>query len=152
MLARWARRRANARRENGQHFLRAHTARQDGQGDAVALTDIAAELQLPRARVHRLAKRLSRDGYVAIHNGACSLTEQGQKEAEFVVKSHRLWEYYLVYRSILERDHVDRPADEAEHILTPEMIEQLETLLANENIDIDIHKTGSGYRRTGDDG
>ncbi len=152
VLARWARRRANARRENGQHFLRAHTARQDGQGDAVALTDIAAELQLPRARVHRLAKRLSRDGCVAIHNGACSLTEQGQKEAEFVVKSHRLWEYYLVYRSILERDHVDRPADEAEHILTPEMIEQLETLLANENIDIDIHKTGSGYRRTGDDG
>lgn len=152
VLARWARRRENALRENGQHFLRAYVALRAGHGDAVALTAIADELQVSRRRVQRLAKRLSRDGWVARHNGACSLTAQGQKEAAFVVKSHRLWEYYLVYRSILERDHVDRPADEVEHILTPEMIDQLETLLANENIDTDIHATDSGYRRTGGDG
>ena len=152
VLARWARRRENALRETGQHFLRAYVALQAGQGDAVTLTDLADELQVPRRRVQRLAKRLSRCGWVARHNGACSLTAQGQKEAAFVVKSHRLWEYYLVYRSILERDHVERPADEVEHILTPEMIEQLETLLANENIDTDIHTTDSGYRRTGGDG
>ncbi|MDE2722362.1 MAG: hypothetical protein OXI59_03200, partial [Gemmatimonadota bacterium] len=76
------------------------------------------------------------------------------KEANFVVKSHQLWEYYLVYRSILEVDHVDRSADEVEHILTPEIIEQLELILAQEGIDVvgDIHKTHSGYRRTGEDG
>ena len=148
VVARWARKRANARRENGQHFLRAYVALQDGDG--VALSDLADELQLPRSRVQRLAKRLSRNGWIGMHNGACSLTERGKKEADFVVKSHRLWEYYLVYRSILETDHVDRPADEVEHILTPEMIDQLETLLANENIEVDIHGTGSGYRRMGD--
>ena len=150
VLARWARRRANALRENRQHFLRAYVALQDGE--AIALSALADELQLPQSRVQRLAKRLSRDGWIGVHNGACSLTERGKKEAAFVVKSHRLWEYYLVYGAILETDHVDRPADEVEHILTPEMIEQLETLLANENIEVDIHGTGSGYRRTGDDG
>ena len=105
-------------------------------------------------RVRRLAKRLARDGWVSLHNGACSLTELGHKEADFVVKSHQLWEYYLVYRSILEEDHVDRSADEVEHILTPEIIEQLETFLAEEDIDVagDIHKTQSGYRRAGEDG
>ncbi len=153
VLARRARRRANARRENGQHFLRAFAALQAQSRRSVALSDLAGELQVPRYRVHRLAKRLARDGWVTLCNGACSLTEQGQQEADFVVKSHRLWEYYLVYQSILEQDHVDRPADEVEHILTPEIIAQLETILARENIDVvgDIHKTGSKYRRTGDD-
>ena len=91
---------------------------------------------------------------MSLHNGACSLTELGHQEADFVVKSHQLWEYYLVYRSILEEDHVDRSADEVEHILTPEIIEQLETFLAEEDIDVagDIHKTQSGYRRAGEDG
>ena len=153
VLARRMRLRANALRENGQHFLRAYLAlkRQDKQ--EVVLTDLAGELQLPLYRVRRLAKRLARDGWVSLHNGACSLTELGHKEADFVVKSHQLWEYYLVYRSILEEDHVDRPADEVEHILTPEIIEQLETILAEEDIDIvgDIHKADSGYRRTGED-
>ena len=153
VLARWARLRANALRENGQHFLRAYLALQAQNEREVVLSDLANELQLPLYRVRRLAKRLARDGRVSLHNGACSLTELGHKEADFVVKSHQLWEYYLVYRSILEEDHVDRSADEVEHILTPEIIEQLESILAQEDIDIvgDIHKTHSGYRRTGQD-
>lgn len=154
VLARWARLRANALRENGQHFLRAYLALQARGKLEVVLLDLASELQLPLYRVRRLAKRLARDGWVNMRNGACSLTELGQKEADFVVKSHQLWEYYLVYRSILEKDHVDRPADEVEHILTPEIIEQLETILVQEDIDVseDIHKTHSGYRRAGEDG
>ena len=154
VLARWARLRANALRENGQHFLRAYLALQARDRGEVVLSDLASELQLPLYRVRRLAKRLACDGWVNMHNGACSLTELGHKEADFVVKSHQLWEYYLVYRSILEEDHVDRSADEVEHILTPEIIEQLETFLAEEDIDVagDIHKTQSGYRRAGEDG
>lgn len=153
VLARWARLRANALRENGQHFLRAYLALQMQDKGEVVLADLARELQLPLYRVRRLAKRLARDGWVNLHNGACSLTELGHKEAVFVVKSHQLWEYYLVYRSILEEDHVDRSADEVEHILTPEIIEQLESILAQEDISVvgDIHKTHSGYRRTGQD-
>lgn len=154
VLARWIRLRANALRENGQHFLRAYIALQTQDKGEVVLADLASELQLPLYRVRRLAKRLARDGWVNLHNGACSLTELGHKEADFVVRSHQLWEYYLVYRSILEEDHVDRSADEVEHILTPEIIEQLESILAQEDIDIveGIHKTHSGYRRSGEDG
>lgn len=153
VLARWTRLRANALRENGQHFLRAFMALQARGKQELVFSDLASELQLPLYRIRRLAKRLARFGWVSLHNGACSLTELGQKEADFVIKSHQLWEYYLVYRSILEVDHVDRPADEVEHILTPEIIEQLESILAQEDIDVvgDIHKTDSGYRRTGQD-
>jgi Mn-dependent DtxR family transcriptional regulator len=66
-----------------------------------------------------------------------------------------LWEYYLVYRSILGEDHVDRPADEVEHILTPRIIERLEQILVAENIDVEnvssIHNTESGFRKAGQD-
>ena len=60
------------------------------------------------------------------------LTELGLEEGMFIVKSHRL--YYLYYRSILDIDHVDRSADEVEHLLTPEIIMQIEKLLEKEEL------------------
>ena len=64
VLARWIRLRANALRENGQHFLRAYLALQTQDKREVVLADLARELQLPLYRVRRLAKRLVRDGWV----------------------------------------------------------------------------------------
>ena len=74
----------------------------------------------------------------------------------FIVKSHRLWEYYLYYRSILDIDHVDRSADEVEHLLTPEIIVQIEKLLEKErgispNEVVNIHGSLSHYRKRGQD-
>ena len=76
-------------------------------------------------------------------------------EATFVVKSHRLWEHFLVYRDILAPDHVDRPADEVEHLLTPEIIVRLEEILERDHgLDparvINIHETGSRYGAGGE--
>ena len=65
-----------------------------------------------------------------------TLTAQGKKDAEFVLKSHRLWEYYLIHRSNLKLDHVDRPADDVEHILTPEIVEALERSLRESEVDV----------------
>ena len=70
------------------------------------------------------------------------------------MKSHRLWEHYLVYRDILSADHVDRPADEVEHLLTPVILERLEEILQRDHgIDtelvVDIHGSGSQYRTAG---
>ena len=80
------------------------------------------------------------------------LTAEGNKEAEFVVKSHRLWEHYLRLRTNLEADHVDRPADEVEHILTPEIIAKIEDILSTEDpIHQPVHEDSHGYREGGTD-
>ena len=55
---------------------------------------------------------------------------------------------------LLDADHVDRPADEVEHLLTPEIIADLEQIIAEERgIDpdevVNIHGTLSHYRRGG---
>ncbi|NGX47265.1 MAG: Manganese transport system membrane protein MntB [Chlamydiae bacterium] len=56
------------------------------------------------------------------------LTEEGFEEAEKLVRLHRLWEVYLVHMG-QESDRVHHSAEEMEHILTPEIEKQLQSLL-----------------------
>jgi len=104
-----------------------------------------------------MARRLRRAGLVEARNGGWELSSRGLEEGLFVVKSHRLWEHYLYYRSILTVDHVDRPADEVEHLLTPEIIARLEEILTLEKgIDpaqiVNLHTDKGRYRQGGRDG
>jgi manganese/zinc/iron transport system permease protein len=57
------------------------------------------------------------------------LTPEGASAARRIVRAHRLWEIYLIERAEIAPDHVDRDADEIEHILEPPLIEALEAKL-----------------------
>jgi manganese/zinc/iron transport system permease protein len=164
LLQRLRRERSNELRERRHHLLRAVIELREGQPDAAGfpVREVAGELGWEEARVRREAKRLARLGLTQIERGPTGgderlrLTDAGTDEGTFIVKSHRLWEHYLVYRDILSADHVDRPADEVEHLLTPELIGRLEELLEREQgLDpskvVNIHESGSGYRRRGRD-
>lgn len=156
VLARWLRERHNARRESQQHFLRACIELQEKLGEERPWTveELAIELGRSPDKVKRFGAQLERAGFTARTDGHFALTAAGLEEGLFVVKSHRLWEHYLYYQTILDADHVDRPADEVEHLLTPEIIIRLEEILARERgIDpgqvVNLHGTGSEYRRGG---
>ena len=58
------------------------------------------------------------------------LTHSGAREASRAVRNHRMWELYLITQADIAPSHVDRDADFIEHVLEPELIEQLELLLA----------------------
>ncbi len=60
------------------------------------------------------------------------LTKPGRAAAWRVVRNHRLWELFLIQHADIAPSHVDRDADQVEHVLHPEMIDELETLLAAE--------------------
>ena len=158
-LARWRRERGNAARETRHHLLRALVELGEGESGRRAFSGpaIAGQLGWSEAEVRRLARRMSRAGLLAPSAEGWELTAAGREQGEFVVKSHRLWEHYLVHRDILTADHVDRPADEVEHLLTPEIIGRLEEILrrdealASDAVE-NIHGTGSGYRRLGREG
>jgi manganese/zinc/iron transport system permease protein len=159
LVQRLRRQRDNKLRERRHHVLRAvielREANQEAEGFAVEM--IAAELGWEPVRVRREARRLARNGIANVDKDHVSLTQKGTAEAMFIVKSHRLWEHYLVYRDILSADHVDRPADEVEHLLTPELIVRLEEILQRDHgLDpkrvVNIHESGSGYRPSGREG
>jgi len=64
--------------------------------------------------------------------GGWRLTEQGLQTAAGIVRTHRLWEIYLVEQASVAADHVDRDADEIEHMLKPELIAELDARLQAE--------------------
>lgn len=52
-----------------------------------------------------------------------------------LTRRHRLWELFLIQGAKIAADHVDRDADDIEHILPPEVIERLEAdLLSREEL------------------
>lgn len=65
------------------------------------------------------------------HNGnRFSLTEQGLSYARSLVRSHRLWEAYLLENFDLPADHLHDPAEAMEHFIGPEIQQQITTELA----------------------
>lgn len=63
--------------------------------------------------------------------GGYKLTNSGFHWASKIVRLHRLWEVYLTDCLGIGVDRVHRNAEEMEHIITPELEEQLTVLLDN---------------------
>lgn len=75
----------------------------------------------------RLAVRgLVRAGSVAQTGEQLELTPAGRDAARQLVRSHRLWETYLVRQLGLPLDHVHEPAHRVEHFIGDQMREQLQ--------------------------
>ena len=139
VISRLLRLRQNRLRESRHHFLRAfgEVSEIEGKQAGLEISRISDHLSEEPKHTRRTVVRLERGGWLSRQGSRVLLTEQGRCDAEFVLKSHRLWEYYLVYRSNLKLDHVDRPADDVEHILTPDIVRELEETLREAEIDID---------------
>lgn len=58
------------------------------------------------------------------------LTPEGLAAAAEVTRTHRLWELFLVESARIASDHVDRDADDVEHMLPASLIRELESRLA----------------------
>ncbi|MEN0109772.1 MAG: iron dependent repressor, metal binding and dimerization domain protein, partial [Planctomycetota bacterium] len=61
-----------------------------------------------------------------------TLTSRGSREAERLTRQHRLWELYLITHAEVAPSRVDRGADAIEHVLDPDTIAELESLLVDE--------------------
>jgi manganese/zinc/iron transport system permease protein len=83
----------------------------------------------PRA-LGRCVRRARSDGLITSGRDGVVLTDAGRDEAARVARNHRLWEIYLITHADIAPSHVDRDADQIEHVLDPAMIRSLETQLA----------------------
>jgi manganese/zinc/iron transport system permease protein len=69
-------------------------------------------------------------GMLLRREGDVVLTDLGHRHALRVTRNHRLFEQFLVTRAELAPSHVDRSADYVEHVLSPEIIAELEAELS----------------------
>lgn len=70
-------------------------------------------------------RTLVRRGDVAMDGKGLLLNDSGRTKAAKLVRTHRLWETYLVDEIGLPLDHVHEPAHRVEHFLDDEIREQL---------------------------
>lgn len=78
--------------------------------------------------------KLGQKGYIKEKDGKYSLSEEGRVESKRIVRLHRLWEQYLLKRTSIDTEHVHSGAEVIEHILSPEIEEELERELGIKGI------------------
>ncbi len=79
--------------------------------------------------------KLYRTGRIERAEGHLRLTEKGRSSARQLVRSHRLWETYLVKHLGLPLDHVHEPAHRVEHFIDEQMRKELQIELEGQGQD-----------------
>jgi len=98
---------------------------------AVVWDELLMSNHVSVAALKRMLRRAESEGLVVPDQpGQFRLTPSGQAEAKKIVRNHRLWELYLIEYADVAPNHVHRDADLIEHVLDPDIVKQLENLLA----------------------
>ncbi|MCO6457519.1 MAG: metal ABC transporter permease [Pirellulaceae bacterium] len=155
LLVRWLRRAHLQTVVNRQHLLRAmyELLELEGSGGAdpaggwrdVSQRELLSRRSWSPARLRRSIRRAARAGLVevglvevgSVGAGAgeagtgqrLRLTAAGMREAVRLTRQHRLWELYLITYADIAPSRVDREADAIEHVLEPDVVARLESLL-----------------------
>jgi len=89
-------------------------------------------------QLRRTLRAAVKQGLIATADGDTGyvLTPAGRQAAWRVARNHRLWELYLITHADIAPSHVDRDADEVEHVLDPVLLERLEALLSRQYPDL----------------
>jgi manganese/zinc/iron transport system permease protein len=98
--------------------------------DEVDLKELLTRRSWTPNRLKSAVRRARQHGLVVWEGGMLRLTRAGQTEAIRLTRQHRLWELYLITHADVAPARVDREADSIEHVLEPEIIAELESLLA----------------------
>lgn len=77
----------------------------------------------------RALRQLLQRGQARSSAGSLELTDQGMAEGRRLVRSHRLWEAYLVNELGMPTDHVHDPAHRIEHFLDSAINDEIESTL-----------------------
>ncbi len=96
---------------------------------AVSCSALVGRRGVADRQLRRSAARLAAWGLVEREGDALRLTTGGRQRAAAVVRKHRLWEVYLSRRLDLPQDHVHRDADDMEHALSDEAVDDLDARL-----------------------
>jgi manganese/zinc/iron transport system permease protein len=102
---------------------------QDGGNGTISIRDLLSNRSWSLSRLHRAVRRAQRATLVERTGGQVRLTKRGMAEAVRLTRQHRLWELYLITYADIAPSQVDRDADAIEHVLEPDVVAELESLL-----------------------
>lgn len=107
-----------------------------GPNQEVSLEQILQYQNISSIYLYLILLKLSWNGWLErTSSGSYRLTSDGNKRASHIVRLHRLWEVYLADYIGVGAERVHRNAEEMEHILTPEIEQELTFLLKDPQVD-----------------
>lgn len=122
----WTRRRRLARQRAVEDFLKQAYALGP---HPVPLERLAERVGLALRRAQALVRRLRPEGLVRWEGGRVALSEAGRARAVALVRSHRLWERYLVERAGVSWAEVHAEPERLEHLSPAELAARLDEVL-----------------------
>jgi len=128
MVARWYRQRKNRRKVLRENLIKAfyHIGeRAEEFSELVSLSDLQATRDFTSRELSNGLRQLEKRYLIIPDGNKWKLSEEGLKEGKRVVRLHRIWEMYLTERMRLKEDHIHPNAETIEHIITPDIEEQL---------------------------
>ncbi len=146
VLVRLLRRYSLNRRVRKQHLLRGlyELLEAESSSDAadrktpVSIDKLLTIRSWSRAQLLRTVRRALGERDVVLSDSGVRLTPSGFAEAARLTRQHRLWELYLITHADVAPGRVDRDADDIEHVLEPELVDELEALLEQEPVKISV--------------
>lgn len=163
VLIRYFRRRRLSRRVERQHLLRGiyelmersgGAGRSGGDRPSVSLSELLPLRSWNRGKLNSIVRAAVHDEMVRLRGGQVQLTHAGYAEAARLTRQHRLWELYLVHYADVAPARVDRDADDIEHVLEPELVDELEQLLEQQpwKIEVPVNPHADEAQAAGDVG
>ena len=113
-----------------QDYLKAIYQIQEKTNGLVGITELANYLKVAAPSATEMIKRLAKKGLVEHKKYyGVSLKTDGYQEARFIVKSHRIWETFLVEQAGYQIDEVHEEAENLEHASSRKLVERLYALM-----------------------
>ncbi|MEM0965246.1 MAG: iron chelate uptake ABC transporter family permease subunit [Verrucomicrobiota bacterium] len=108
--------------------------------EPVDFRELLAKRTWTLGHLRKLIKDADHEDHIDRFDGqSLRLSESGFGEAARTTRNHRLWEMYLISHADIAPSHVDRDADAVEHVLSPDMVRELEEKLGLQKIPVSPH-------------
>jgi len=110
---------------------------QHASPSAMSLEQLRHDLLVRPLTLRAALMTLSRRGWITARavSASYSLTDAGRGEARALLRSHRLWESYLVQELDVRADHSHRTAEHLEHVTHSDLQHRLEATIADDRTD-----------------
>ncbi len=96
-------------------------------GAMVSTSALAETLQINAASVTDFIKKMAAKKLISYEKSkGVMLTEHGRQIALNIIRKHRLWEVWLVNKLNFKWDEVHEIAEQLEHVVSNDLIEQLD--------------------------
>lgn len=118
-----------------ENYLKAMFNLSEKSGE-VTVKELSESLCIKMPTVNSMVKKLAAKGFLkyAAYR-PIQLTEQGKKEALFIIRKHRLTEMFLVEKMGFGWEEVHEVAEQIEHIHSPQFFAKMDELLDFPSVD-----------------